>query len=114
MSWLWANGIFPSIKYEPIPEEYAGQLRQQDPSTPVATDDMTITPIIVSNHISYLDGPVLAALFNAPKVVAMAGSRKVPFFGKLMEEMEVVFVDRGASDSRQATLDAIKTHCCDW
>jgi lysophosphatidylcholine acyltransferase/lyso-PAF acetyltransferase len=47
-------------------------------------------------------------------VVALAGSKKVPVFGKLMEEMEVVFVDRGASDSRQATLDAIKKHCSEW
>lgn len=79
-----------------------------------SSQDMNITPIIVSNHISYLDGVVLASLFNAPKIVAMSGSKKVPVLGKLMKEMEVVFVDRSAGDSRKATAEAIQRHCTEW
>jgi len=114
-SWMWSNGIFPEVEYEPLRECHIEYVRsQQGQSRPVVADDMTITPIIVSNHISYLDGPVLAALFKAPKIVAKATTREVPVFGKLMEEMEVVFVDREQSNSRQATLDAIDRHCKEW
>merc|ERR1712187_775429 len=76
--------------------------------------DMALTPILVSNHTSYLDGPILAAIFGAPKIVAMSGARKVPVVGKLMEEMDVVFVDRRDSDSRRATLEAITDHSETW
>lgn len=57
---------------------------------------------------------VLSAVFGAPKIIAKAGSRDVPFLGHLMEEMDTVFVDRSLSESRHATLDAIKAHCSAW
>ncbi|CAE8622984.1 unnamed protein product, partial [Polarella glacialis] len=115
LSWMWSNGIFPTVQYLPLGEAEEALLRLNGPSVaPLRDDDMSITPLIVSNHICYLDGLVLAAVFGAPKVVAMAGARQAPVFGKLMEEMEVVFVDRQQKDSRQATLDAIAGHCADW
>jgi len=70
--------------------------------------------MIVANHISYLDGVVLAALFGAPKIIAKAGARQTPVLGKLMEDIEVVFVDKSSKESRQATLAAISEHCRAW
>lgn len=113
-SWMWSNGIFPSVRYEPLGEagkDIAGMYSL--PNEP-SESDMSITPLIVSNHICYLDGLVLASVFGAPKIVAMKGAQRTPIIGKLMEEMEVVFVDRGEKGSRQATLDAIVQHCSAW
>merc|ERR1712129_297734 len=78
------------------------------------TNDISMTPVIVSNHVCYLDGIILASVLGAPKIVAMSDSRKAPVLGSLMEEMEVVFVERGSKDSRQATMDAIVGHCDEW
>jgi len=44
----------------------------------------------------------------------MAGTRKIPMVGQMMEEMDAVFVDRDDINSRQATLDAIREHCSEW
>merc|ERR1719444_543975 len=69
-AWLRCNGIFPSVKYEPWQFE-ADRLKSKfGLSGPLTEDDMKVTPIIVSNHVSYLDGLVLAALFHAPRIVA--------------------------------------------
>jgi len=76
--------------------------------------DLAQTPIIISNHTSYLDGFILASVLRCPRIVAMASSRKVPVAGQLMEELDTIFVDRSDSNSRQATLDAIAEHCCSW
>lgn len=101
-AFLWSNGIFPNVTYEPFAEGGPPE------------SDMSLTPLLVSNHTSYIDGLVLASVFKFPKIVAMSGSRKVPVIGKIMEEMDVVFVDRSNSNSRQATLDAISGHCSSW
>jgi 1-acyl-sn-glycerol-3-phosphate acyltransferase len=113
-SWMWTNGIFPSSKYEPLGVSEAAIKDLYGMETTPKANDTSLTPIIVSNHVSYLDGVVLGSLFGAPKIVAKAGARDVPVLGNLMEEMEVVFVQRDASDSRHATLDAIKNHCSAW
>jgi lysophosphatidylcholine acyltransferase/lyso-PAF acetyltransferase len=105
-SFLWSNGILPTIQYEPT--GHAGRHNS------LADNDIAQTPLLIANHISYLDGPVLAACFKSPKIVAKAGTRDVPFFGKLMQEMDTVFVDRGNGDSRTATLEAISGHCAAW
>merc|ERR1711879_236 len=76
--------------------------------------DMAQSPVIIANHISYLDGGILTTLFKSPKVVAMSGTRSVPIAGQIAEEMEAVFVDRGSSESRQSALNDIFTHCAEW
>lgn len=81
---------------------------------PAGAEDVRQAPLLVSNHTSYLDGLVLSACLGFPRVVAMSGSRKVPIVGKLMEDMDCVFVDRSSSDSRKATLEAIAQHCASW
>lgn len=113
-SWMWSNGIFPWTNYEPLGARGDDMAKLYElPSVPTA-EDMSLTPLILSNHICYLDGMILASVFGAPKIVAMASSRNTPVLGKLMEEMEVIFVDRADKDSRHATLDAISNHCKEW
>jgi lysophosphatidylcholine acyltransferase/lyso-PAF acetyltransferase len=121
-AFLWSNGIIPTVQYEAFPAGATASSSRRHgltrffKATGAAPDerDMCQTPIIVANHMCYLDGVVLAAAFKCPKIVAMAGSRKVPVVGKLMQEMETIFVERSNGDSRQATLDAIKEHCSAW
>merc|ERR1719230_433173 len=86
-SWMWSNGVFPSVTYVA-------------PADGGPAPGIAETPIVVSNHISYLDGAVLTAVFGAPRIVAKAGARQVPVAGRLMQEMEVIFVDRGDRDSK--------------
>jgi len=112
-SWMWSNGIFPNVEWEPI-DGCAAQLEELHGVESPQAADASLTPILVSNHTCYLDGPILAGVFGTPKIVAMAGSRKAPIFGKLLEEMEAVFVDRSSGDSRQQTMDAINQHCTGW
>lgn len=113
ISWLWTNGIFPTLRYEPLGEK--GKALAEFYGVPELSEgDIRQTAVLVSNHICYLDGIVLAALFRAPRIIAMEGSRGTPVLGKLMEEMDVIFVERGSSDSRQKTLDGISSHCSGW
>merc|ERR1719203_722051 len=44
----------------------------------------------------------------------MAGSKKVPGFGKLLDEVGSIFVDRSRGDSRHATQEAIAEYCENW
>merc|ERR1711877_98200 len=44
----------------------------------------------------------------------MDGTRNVPIIGKLMEEAEAVFVNRGDDKSRNATLEHIRKHAEKW
>jgi 1-acyl-sn-glycerol-3-phosphate acyltransferase len=121
-SWMMSNGIFPEVELVEVnPEREEAELRNIYPSLPVGPinqmDDMQnvwSTPIIVSNHVCYMDGIVLAASFGAPKIVAMEETRSYPIVGKIMQEMDVVFVDRKSETSRQETKEAIKEHCRSW
>ncbi|CAK0906793.1 unnamed protein product [Prorocentrum cordatum] len=84
-SWMWSNGIVPSVVYEPLGE--AGARAASWYGTEAAgAEDVRQAPLLVSNHTSYLDGLVLAACLGFPRVVAMAGTRKVPIVGRLMED----------------------------
>lgn len=114
-AWMWSNGIFPHVTYQPLgPLERLRELYGDALTTEPKAEDMSLTPVIVCNHISYLDGVVLASVFGAPKIVAKAGVRQTPILGRLMEDLEVVFVDRQDKDSRQATIKAISDHGHGW
>lgn len=114
-SFLRLNGLCYDIQHLPLGEavpqlkalygdEATENLRAQDP----------LAPIIVSNHTSYLDGLVLCSVFGHPKIVAKEGSRRTPLFGRIMEEMEVIFVNNKDKDSRQKTAKAITDHAENW
>jgi len=112
-AWMWSNGIFPRVQYESLGNSGAALAKLYDTAEPFV-QDMKQTPIIISNHTSYLDGVILANVLGCPRIVAMDGVRKVPVVGQVMKDMDAVFVDRSSSSSRQATLDAIAGHGSSW
>merc|ERR1712232_809725 len=75
---------------------------------------MKLTPIIVSNHISYIDPFVLADAFELPRVIAMSGSLDAPLLSTFARELEIIEVERSDADSRKATIDAIRQHVASW
>lgn len=116
LPWLWLNGIFPHVTYMPLGSAARLEVGRQKDEAPAEPDvaDPRLTPVIVSNHTCYLDGLILAQVFDAPKVVAVAGAKKMPIFGKLMEEMDVIFLDKSTRSGFQAASEAIKDHCSRW
>ncbi len=59
--------------------------------------------IVVSNHSSYLDGPLLTgALPSRFTFVVQAGAATWPFFGPVIRRMGVAFVDRGVARTGSA------------
>lgn len=118
MAWLRLNGVWPSVTY--LPTGQAGeQLRRlefpaENPPQVPPKEDMKQTPIILANHVCYIDGFVLAAIFGAPKIIAMAGTMKTPILGDFAGAIGVIEVDRDSRDSRAATVEAIKTHTTEW
>lgn len=101
-SWLFANGIAPSVVYH------------QKGVNDKIKEDIRLTPILVANHVCYLDGMVLAGIFGAPKVIAMAGTLQTPVLGTFASEIGVIEVDRRSKDSRSATMEAITKHADSW
>merc|ERR1719502_631573 len=77
ISWLVANGIFPSVTYADLGgagEECRRCLCPDEiPRSPQVAQNMKQTPLLVSNHVCYLDGMILAAVLGAPRVLAMKG-----------------------------------------
>lgn len=101
-AWLTLNGVMPSVTYDPTPKSR------------LPAEDMRQTPLIVCNHMCYLDGMVLAAIFGAPKIIAMQGTTNTPLLGFFAKEIGVIEVDRSNPDSRAATRDAINKHVEAW
>mmetsp|Transcript_42206 Transcript_42206/g.99043 ORF Transcript_42206/g.99043 Transcript_42206/m.99043 type:complete len:438 (-) Transcript_42206:260-1573(-) len=110
--WLYSNGIWPKVLCEsgpygndfgPLPKESDKRLRM-----------LRSTPLIVSNHVSYLDTIILPLVLEAPKLVAMAEVAKWPLFGQLCKEMDMIWVDRSDPESRQAAKSAMLEHASSW
>ncbi|CAK8996863.1 unnamed protein product [Durusdinium trenchii] len=105
-AWLKCNGIVPSVSFEPIPAV---------PGRPkFVAEDMRQTPIILCNHVCYLDGMVLASVFHGPKIIAMKGTLNVPVIGVFAKDIGVIEVDRSDPKSRAATIKAIEDHVANW
>jgi 1-acyl-sn-glycerol-3-phosphate acyltransferase len=69
------------------------------------TIDFSVPPIIVSNHLSNLDGPLLMTVLPVnPRVLIKAEVRKVPMVGWVMKLADFVFVDRSSAPRRQEAL----------
>jgi len=110
-SFLCSLGIVYEVKFEPL-----GEARDslQQLVGPLQEDNMNITPTIVCNHISYLDGFVLEHAFKSPRFVVKAEVRNLPGVGKYLEEADAIFVDRSAADSRREAKEKMQKHCADW
>merc|ERR1712113_56623 len=76
--------------------------------------DMKQTPLLVSNHMCYLDGLVLASVLGVPKIIAKQGTLNTPLLGRFAGEIGVIEVDRSDPASRTAAIDAIQAHVRSW
>lgn len=62
-------------------------------------------PVIVCNHLSNLDGPLLVSVLPVdPRVLIKAEARKIPLIGWIMKLAGFVFVDRSSAARRQESL----------
>lgn len=60
----------------------------------------TVRPIVVFNHVSYLDGIILASVF-APTGIAKASVASMPFFGVATRALQFLFIlRRGTTDEQ--------------
>eukprot|EP00929_Paragymnodinium_shiwhaense_P025835 TRINITY_DN15538_c0_g1_i4.p1 TRINITY_DN15538_c0_g1~~TRINITY_DN15538_c0_g1_i4.p1 ORF type:complete len:482 (+),score=48.28 TRINITY_DN15538_c0_g1_i4:74-1447(+) len=112
-TWMYTNGVLPTVKFEPLGESAAKLARFYDTFKP-AEEDISITPIIVANHTSYLDGLVLATVFGAPRVMVASRYSETPLLGPLMRDMKSIFVERADSNSRNVATEAVRQHCSFW
>ncbi|MCU0236016.1 MAG: 1-acyl-sn-glycerol-3-phosphate acyltransferase [Acidobacteria bacterium] len=69
--------------------------------------DLSRPPVIISNHLSNLDGPLLVlALPLNPRVLIKSEARRIPLVGWVMKLAGFVFVDRSSAPRRQEALAA--------
>ncbi len=67
--------------------------------------DLSLPPVIVSNHLSNLDGPLLVSVLPLnPRVLIKAEARRIPLVGWVMRLADFVFVDRSSAPRRQEAL----------
>ncbi len=68
--------------------------------------DLSRPPLIVCNHLSNLDGPLLISVLPLnPRVLIKAEARRIPLIGWLMKLAGFVFVDRSSAARRQEALE---------
>ena len=67
--------------------------------------DFSISQVVICNHLSNLDGPLLIGVLPVnPRVLIKAEARKIPLVGWVMKLAGFVFVDRSSSQRRQEAL----------
>lgn len=63
--------------------------------------------LMVSNHVSYLDAPILNMAFT-PSFCPTLGFKNIPIFGRILTTLSCIFIPRGSSDDeKQKAVDAI-------
>ena len=68
--------------------------------------DLSVSPVVVCNHLSNLDGPLLVSVLPLdPRVLIKAEARKIPLVGWIMKLADFVFVDRSSAPRRQEALN---------
>ncbi|CAD7959553.1 unnamed protein product [Amoebophrya sp. A120] len=77
-------------------------------------ENLTECPILVCNHISYVDGMLVTSELDHPKVMAKTELRSLPMIGDFMDGMGTVWVDRQQAGSREAARKAIEDHVKQW
>ncbi|CAK9104909.1 unnamed protein product [Durusdinium trenchii] len=101
---LYSAGIFPTVLHD-----QGGQLGPLDGDAV-----LRLTPLLVANHVSYLDALILPLVLKLPKFLSMSSVKSWPLFGSLGEDLEYIWVDRGQKGSRGAALEAIQKHVNSW
>ncbi|HEX7503553.1 MAG TPA: lysophospholipid acyltransferase family protein [Acidobacteriota bacterium] len=69
--------------------------------------DFSRSPVVICNHLSNLDGPLLISILPVnPRVMIKAEARHIPLIGWVMHLADFVFVDRSTPQRRQEALAA--------
>ncbi|KAH7577825.1 hypothetical protein JRO89_XS01G0304400 [Xanthoceras sorbifolium] len=66
-----------------------------------------IAPIVVSNHISYIE-PIFYFYELFPTIVASESHDSLPFVGTIIRAMQVIYVNRFSQSSRKNAVNEIK------
>ncbi|CAA7016947.1 unnamed protein product [Microthlaspi erraticum] len=66
-----------------------------------------IAPIVVSNHVSYIE-PIFYFYELSPTIVASESHDSLPFVGTIIRAMQVIYVDRFSQASRKNAVHEIK------
>ncbi|KAD4982716.1 hypothetical protein R6Q59_002345 [Mikania micrantha] len=66
-----------------------------------------IAPILVSNHVSYID-PIFFFYELFPTIVASESHDSMPFVGTIIRAMQVIYVNRFSHQSRKHAVNEIK------
>ncbi|XP_022974118.1 lysophospholipid acyltransferase LPEAT2-like [Cucurbita maxima] len=66
-----------------------------------------IAPIIVSNHVSYIE-PIFYFYELFPTMVAAESHDSIPFVGTIIRAMQVIYVDRFSPTSKKHAISEIK------
>ncbi|XP_042050386.1 lysophospholipid acyltransferase LPEAT2-like [Salvia splendens] len=66
-----------------------------------------IAPIVVSNHVSYID-PIFFFYEIFPTIVSADTHDSMPFVGTIIRAMQVIYVDRFSKPSRKHAVNEIK------
>lgn len=67
-----------------------------------------IAPIVVSNHVSFID-PIFFFFELLPSFVSSASHSNLPGLGMIIRPMQVINVDRSSADSKKAALKEIRS-----
>eukprot|EP00927_Polykrikos_kofoidii_P005010 TRINITY_DN11992_c0_g1_i1.p1 TRINITY_DN11992_c0_g1~~TRINITY_DN11992_c0_g1_i1.p1 ORF type:complete len:529 (-),score=110.85 TRINITY_DN11992_c0_g1_i1:192-1778(-) len=111
-TWLYANGIWPKVLCERGP--YGNDFAPMPNDRKARKKLLRATPLLVSNHVSYLDTVVLPLALEVPKMMAMREVQTYPLIGQLCQELEMIWVDRSNPASRSAAKQAIGNHVANW
>ncbi|MCJ7523964.1 MAG: 1-acyl-sn-glycerol-3-phosphate acyltransferase [Candidatus Aminicenantes bacterium] len=82
----------------------------------LAAVDFSAPQVVICNHLSNLDGPLLVSVLPVnPRVLIKAEARKIPLVGWVMKLADFVFVDRSSPQRRQealaAAIEKVKKMC---
>lgn len=111
-AFLYANGIVPTIICEHDDQGYhVGPLPEHSEDR---TELFRSTPLLVANHVSYLDAIILPIVCDMPKFMSMAEVKNWPLFGPLGQDLDFLWVDRKSPEARKKALEAIQGHVRAW
>lgn len=66
-----------------------------------------IAPIVVSNHVSYIE-PIFFFYELFPTIVASDSHDNIPIVGSIIRAMQVIYVNRFSASSRKDAVNEIK------
>jgi len=101
---VWTKFLMYTVGFEPLTIHLVNQDVDGNILSVTTTDSMKTpflqasAPVLVCNHISYLDVPILCwVLF--PSLIAKESVKKLPIWGRLAEVMQCTFVSHGSTNA---------------